>query len=86
MFNTYLVLVTLLCFLLVQCFIVNTLAMFYVLFESTLIPLARIIGIWGGQIERIPSIQYIAAYTVGGSFPLLLIFTTIEVHAGSSFI
>lgn len=60
--------------------------MFYVLFESTLIPLARIIGIWGGQIERVPSIQYIAAYTVGGSFPLLLIFTTIEVHAGSSFI
>lgn len=84
-FNLFWVLVTLLAFILVQCFIVNTLAIFYVLFESTLVPMIRIIGIWGGQFERVPSIQYIAAYTVGGSFPLLLVFTAIELHSGSSF-
>nr|ACO40185.1 NADH dehydrogenase subunit 4 [Crassostrea ariakensis] len=84
-FNLFWVLVTLLAFMLVQCFMVNTLAMFYVLFESTLVPMISIIGIWGGQFERVPSIQYIAAYTVGGSFPLLLVFTAMELHSGSSF-
>lgn len=84
-FNSFWILVTLLCFILVQCFMVNTLAIFYVLFESTLVPMVSIIGIWGGQVDRIPSIQYIAAYTVGGSFPLLLIFIRIELNGGSSF-
>nr|YP_002860228.1 NADH dehydrogenase subunit 4 [Crassostrea sikamea]ACD35442.1 NADH dehydrogenase subunit 4 [Crassostrea sikamea]ACO40209.1 NADH dehydrogenase subunit 4 [Crassostrea sikamea]AIM52377.1 NADH dehydrogenase subunit 4 [Crassostrea sikamea]AIM52390.1 NADH dehydrogenase subunit 4 [Crassostrea sikamea]AIM52403.1 NADH dehydrogenase subunit 4 [Crassostrea sikamea] len=84
-FNSFWILVTLLCFMLVQCFMVNTLAMFYVLFESTLVPMVSIIGIWGGQVDRIPSIQYMAAYTVGGSFPLLLIFMSMELNGGSSF-
>nr|YP_006883211.1 NADH dehydrogenase subunit 4 [Crassostrea sp. DB1]AEX37751.1 NADH dehydrogenase subunit 4 [Crassostrea sp. DB1] len=86
MFNSFWVLVTLLCFLLVQSFMVNTLAMFYVLFESTLVPMIMIIGIWGSQFERVPSIQYIAGYTMAGSFPLLLVIASMEVYSGSSFI
>nr|YP_004300529.1 NADH dehydrogenase subunit 4 [Crassostrea nippona]ADE18727.1 NADH dehydrogenase subunit 4 [Crassostrea nippona] len=83
--NTFWALATLLGFLLVQCFMVNTLAMFYILFESTLVPMISIIAIWGGQLERVPSIQYIAVYTVAGSFPLLLVFITMELYVGSSF-
>nr|UBR43050.1 NADH dehydrogenase subunit 4 [Magallana bilineata] len=86
LFNSFWVLVTVLCFLLVQSFMVNTLAMFYVLFESTLVPMIMIIGIWGSQFERVPSIQYIAGYTMAGSFPLLLVIASMEVYTGSSFI
>lgn len=84
-FSSYWVLVTILSFLLVQCFIVNSIAMFYVLFERTLVPMVIIIAIWGQQPERIPAIQYISGYTVGASFPLLLVIVHIEVDFGSRF-
>lgn len=64
---------------------VNSIAMFYVLFERTLVPMVIIIAIWGQQPERIPAIQYISAYTVGASFPLLLVIVHIEVDFGSRF-
>lgn len=59
--------------------------MFYVLFESTLVPIVLIIVIWGQQPERIPAIQYIACYTIGASFPLLLLVVDIETDKGSRF-
>nr|YP_010826676.1 NADH dehydrogenase subunit 4 [Crassostrea talonata]UOU85757.1 NADH dehydrogenase subunit 4 [Crassostrea talonata] len=85
MFNSFWALVSVLCFALVMSFMVNSLAAFYVLFESTLLPMAMIIGVWGTQSERIPSILYIAAYTIGGSFPLFMVIILMELYMGSSF-
>lgn len=65
---------------------VNRLITFYILFERTLVPLAVIIALWGQQPERISAIRYIRAYTVGGSFPLLVVLIIIESKLGSSFI
>ena len=48
-------------------------------------PLAVIIALWGQQPERISAIRYIRAYTVGGSFPLLVVLVTIESKIGRSF-
>nr|YP_008757801.1 NADH dehydrogenase subunit 4 [Ostrea lurida]AGM48345.1 NADH dehydrogenase subunit 4 [Ostrea lurida] len=78
-------LTVLLCLLLVGCFMVNSFIAFYILFESTLVPLVVIIALWGQQPERISAIRYISAYTVGGSFPLLVVLVTMESKIGSSF-
>ena len=75
----------LLCLLLVGCFMVNSFITFYILFERTLVPLVVIIALWGQQPERISAIRYIRAYTVGGSFPLLVVLVTIESKIGSRF-
>nr|YP_009160545.1 NADH dehydrogenase subunit 4 [Crassostrea gasar]AKQ78433.1 NADH dehydrogenase subunit 4 [Crassostrea gasar] len=84
-FSNYWMLVTILSLLLVQCFMVNSLAVFYILFESTLVPMIMIIVIWGQQPERIPAIQYISGYTMGASFPLLLLVIDMEISKGTSF-
>ena len=75
----------LLCLLLVGCFMVNSFITFYILFERTLVPLVVIIALWGQQPERISAIHYIRAYTIGGSFPLLVVLVTIESKIGSRF-
>nr|YP_010826702.1 NADH dehydrogenase subunit 4 [Planostrea pestigris]UOU85783.1 NADH dehydrogenase subunit 4 [Planostrea pestigris] len=78
-------LTVLLSLLLVVCFMVNNLIVFYIMFESTLIPLVVIIALWGQQPERISAVRYISAYTVGGSFPLLVVLVLMESKTGSSF-
>nr|YP_003541119.1 NADH dehydrogenase subunit 4 [Saccostrea mordax]ACO40236.1 NADH dehydrogenase subunit 4 [Saccostrea mordax] len=85
-YKSFVWLMLLLCFFLVGCFLVNMMTLFYILFESTLIPMVAIIAIWGQQPERIPAIRYISAYTVGGSLPLLFIIIFMECQTGSSFI
>ena len=57
--------------------------LFYLTFETTLIPITLLILGWGYQPERIIAAKYILLYTLFGSLPLLLIlilstqFTTI---------
>lgn len=69
-FVFYLRLIT---FLLVNCFIVINLLLFYFLFESVLFPIIIIIFGWGTQPERLQAGFYILIYTLFGSLPLLLI-------------
>nr|ANY59967.1 NADH dehydrogenase subunit 4 [Saccostrea glomerata] len=85
-YKSFVWLMLLLCIFLVGCFLVNMMSIFYVLFESTLIPMVAIIAIWGQQPERIPAIRYISAYTVGGSLPLLFVVIFMECELGTSFL
>nr|QQQ88732.1 NADH dehydrogenase subunit 4 [Hyalella sp. 2015-x] len=54
-------------------FTVSNLAMFYLLFETSLIPILIIIMGWGYQPERLQAGIYLLFYTIFGSLPLLII-------------
>nr|QZH57647.1 NADH dehydrogenase subunit 4 [Nemalecium lighti] len=65
--------ITLLVLILV--FLVSDLLVFYFLFESTLIPLFIMIGVWGYRKEKIKAAYYFFFYTfIGSLFMLLAIF------------
>nr|YP_009158065.1 NADH dehydrogenase subunit 4 [Dolicheulota formosensis]AKJ85732.1 NADH dehydrogenase subunit 4 [Dolicheulota formosensis] len=58
---------------LVICFLSNNLLLFYISFESSLLPILFMIIGWGYQPERLQAGMYMILYTVFGSMPLLLI-------------
>lgn len=55
------------------CFIIINFIIFYVFFESRLLPIFLLIIGWGFQIDRIQAGFYIILYTLFGSLPLLII-------------
>nr|ARQ81317.1 NADH dehydrogenase subunit 4 [Macaca maura] len=57
---------------LVLTFMATELIMFYILFETTLIPTLIIITKWGSQAERLNASTYFLFYTLAGSLPLLI--------------
>ena len=57
--------------ILVICFSVNSLLLFYVFFELRLIPTFLIICGWGYQPERLRASKFMVLYTVSASLPLL---------------
>jgi len=56
---------------LVISFLVTNLLFFYVFFESVLIPMFIIIGVWGARSRKINAAYYFFLYTLFGSFFLL---------------
>lgn len=69
----YFYLINVLLIILIICFIIINLILFYLLFESRLLPIFIIILGWGYQIDRIQAGFYIILYTLLGSLPLLVI-------------
>nr|QNM39425.1 NADH dehydrogenase subunit 4 [Macaca maura] len=57
---------------LILTFMATELIMFYILFETTLIPTLIIITKWGSQAERLNASTYFLFYTLAGSLPLLI--------------
>ncbi|NP_072066.1 NADH dehydrogenase subunit 4 (mitochondrion) [Echinops telfairi] len=57
--------------------------LFYILFESTLIPTLIIITRWGNQTERLNAGVYFLFYTLMGSLPLLIVLTYIYNNLGT---
>nr|ADT82292.1 NADH dehydrogenase subunit 4L [Hylobates muelleri] len=57
---------------LIMTFTATELMMFYILFETTLIPTLVIITRWGNQPERLNAGSYFLFYTLVGSLPLLI--------------
>lgn len=55
------------------CFLTINLILFYIFFESRLIPVFLLIMGWGYQIDRIQAGYYIIIYTLVGSLPLLIL-------------
>ncbi|POS82022.1 NADH:ubiquinone oxidoreductase subunit 4 (mitochondrion) [Erysiphe pulchra] len=72
--------------LLVAVFTVCDLLLFYVFFESVLIPLFLIVGIWGGtkDASRIRAAFLLFLYTLFGSLFMLLAFLVIFYNIGST--
>nr|AZL93304.1 NADH dehydrogenase subunit 4 [Hypsicera sp. ZJUH_2016019] len=66
-------LMNLMLILLIMCFISMNLMLFYIYFESSLIPIFLLILGWGYQVERIQAGMYMMLYTLLGSMPLFLV-------------
>nr|AYE40818.1 NADH dehydrogenase subunit 4 [Daphnia magna] len=59
-------------FFLVVSFSTSNLLMFYIMFESTLIPIFLMVMGWGYQPERVSASFYLLFYTLTASLPLLM--------------
>lgn len=71
-------------FLLIGTFCVLDLLLFYVLFESILIPMFLIIGIWGSRERKILAAYYFFLYTLFGSVLMLLSILYIYYQVGTT--
>jgi len=70
--------------LLIAVFVVLDILLFYVFFESVLIPLFLIVGIWGGSATRVRAAFLLFLYTLFGSLFMLLAFLVIYNNVGST--
>nr|YP_637175.1 NADH dehydrogenase subunit 4 [Distoechurus pennatus]BAE93963.1 NADH dehydrogenase subunit 4 [Distoechurus pennatus] len=68
---------------LIMAFTASELIMFYIMFESTLIPTLIIITRWGNQNERLNAGMYFLFYTLIGSLPLLVALLYLHSNLGS---
>jgi proton-translocating NADH-quinone oxidoreductase chain M len=71
-------------FLLIGSFCVLDILFFYVLFESTLIPMFLIIGVWGSRERKILAAYYFFLYTLLGSILMLLSILYIAYEVGTT--
>lgn len=80
----YLISFLLIEFLLIGVFCVLDLLMFYILFESILIPMFLIIGIWGSRERKVLAAYYFFLYTLLGSVVMLLSILYIYYQIGTT--
>nr|AIG23314.1 NADH dehydrogenase subunit 4 [Ningaui ridei] len=79
----YLTMLIILQLSLILAFSSSELIMFYILFETTLIPTLIIITRWGSQNERLNAGLYFLFYTLIGSLPLLVALLHMHANLGS---
>nr|QIS91901.1 NADH dehydrogenase subunit 4 [Geocapromys ingrahami]QIS91927.1 NADH dehydrogenase subunit 4 [Geocapromys ingrahami] len=79
----YVTLLVLLQMFLILTFSVTEMILFYILFETTLIPTLIIITRWGNQTERMKAGLYFLFYTLIGSLPLLISLIYLQTQLGS---
>nr|ANH55839.1 NADH dehydrogenase subunit 4 [Hypogeophis brevis] len=68
---------------LILAFSSTELILFYIMFETTLIPTLIIITRWGNQTERLNAGTYFLFYTLLGSLPLLVALLSLQNEIGS---
>lgn len=78
-----------LCFLIMEFFLIGVftildLLLFYIFFESVLIPMFLIIGIWGSRERKIRAAYFFFLYTLLGSVLMLLSILYIYTQAGTT--
>ncbi len=71
-------------FILIQVFSVLDLLLFYIYFESVLIPMFLIIGIWGSRLRKIRAAFQFFLYTLTGSLFMLLALLFIYFQIGTT--
>ena len=79
----------LICFLVMEFFLIGVfcvldLLLFYIFFESVLIPMFLIIGIWGSRERKIRAAYFFFLYTLSGSLLMLLSILYIYVQSGTT--
>ena len=82
--KTYLVLFLIMESMLIGVFCVLDLFLFYIFFESVLIPMFLIIGVWGSRERKIRASFLFFLYTLVGSVSMLLSILYIFFHVGTS--
>lgn len=83
-YKEFLLLFILLIFFLVNLFSVLDIFFFYVYFESVLIPMFIIIGLWGSRQRRVHAAIQFFFYTLIGSFLMLLSIVLLYSHTGTT--
>nr|YP_010397703.1 NADH dehydrogenase subunit 4 [Rasbora bankanensis]UQJ78863.1 NADH dehydrogenase subunit 4 [Rasbora bankanensis] len=68
---------------LIMAFGATEIIMFYIMFETTLIPTLIIITRWGNQAERLNAGIYFLFYTLAGSLPLLIALLLLQQKTGT---
>nr|YP_003457014.1 NADH dehydrogenase subunit 4 [Neoceratias spinifer]BAI77101.1 NADH dehydrogenase subunit 4 [Neoceratias spinifer] len=81
--RTYIILLTSLQLFLILAFSATEIAMFYIMFEATLIPTLILITRWGNQAERLNAGTYFLFYTLAGSLPLLVALLLLQNSTGT---
>nr|WGF19862.1 NADH dehydrogenase subunit 4 [Batagur affinis edwardmolli] len=81
--RTFILITLLLQISLILAFSATELILFFIAFESTLLPTLVIITRWGNQMERLNAGTYFLFYTLVGSLPLLVALLTAESHNGT---
>ena len=71
-------------FLLIGTFCILDLLLFYIFFESVLIPMFLIVGIWGSRERKILAAYYFFIYTLFGSVIMLLSIIYIYLQVGTT--
>lgn len=71
-------------FLLIQVFSVLDLLLFYIFFESVLMPMFIIIGVWGSRERKIRAAYQFFLYTLVGSLLMLLAILVIYFQTGTT--
>ncbi len=71
-------------FFLIGTFCVLDLLLFYIFFESVLIPMFLIVGIWGSRDRKILAAYYFFLYTLLGSLTMLLSILYIYLQVGTT--
>nr|YP_011017721.1 NADH dehydrogenase subunit 4 [Griffithsia okiensis]WQF69544.1 NADH dehydrogenase subunit 4 [Griffithsia okiensis] len=79
----YLICFLILEFCLIQVFCVLDLLLFYIFFESILIPMFLIIGLWGSRERKIRAAYQFFLYTLIGSFLMLIALVFIYLEIGT---
>nr|AZL93124.1 NADH dehydrogenase subunit 4 [Belyta sp. ZJUH_2016005] len=72
-YNFYMFIILILLLMLVFCFLFMNYLMFYIFFESSMIPTLLLIIGWGGQPERVMAGYYMFIYMMFSSLPMLII-------------
>jgi len=80
----FLLLLFLLEFLLIQVFVITDLILFYILFESVLIPMFIMIGVWGSRERKIFASYQFFIYTFFGSVLMLIGILYLYIEFGTS--
>jgi len=70
-------------FLLFNAFLTYNLVFFYIFFESVLIPMGFIVGIWGSRQRKMHAFFLFFIYTLLGSFLLLVAIIMVFSHLQS---
>nr|YP_009183978.1 NADH dehydrogenase subunit 4 [Gymnodiptychus dybowskii]ALN96768.1 NADH dehydrogenase subunit 4 [Gymnodiptychus dybowskii] len=81
--RSYIMLLTSLQAFLVMAFGATEIILFYIMFETTLIPTLIIITRWGNQAERLNAGTYFLFYTLAGSLPLLVALLLLQQSTGT---
>lgn len=80
----YLVSILLLETLQIAVFVVLDLLLFYIFFESVLIPLFFIVGVWGASAAKVRAAFLLFLYTLFGSLFMLLAIIQVYLHLGAT--
>lgn len=65
-------------------FVVTDLFLFYIAFETVLIPMFLLIGVWGSRVERIKAAYYFFFFTLVGSILLLVAIIMVYTRTGTT--